>query len=87
MADHELLRMGVQAQLKAIDTKDWKMFDQIQTEKLQDKPWLKKYLNIVDDDLKGVNKLNRDYIGKDLDNEAYLEFWEDFTQSEIKAGR
>jgi hypothetical protein len=83
MIDPELLKYSIQAQMKAIQSNDFKTFDLIQKEKLENKPWLKSYLGIVDN----ADSLNKEYEGKGLDQSAYLEFWEDFSLEEKKPAK
>lgn len=79
--------MNIQAQLKAIEKNDFKMFDKIQKEKSEDREFLMIYLGITLNFDKGKNKeddratkkLNKEYEGKGLDQSAYQEFWQDFT--------
>lgn len=85
MIDPIVLKMNIQAQLKAIELEDFKTYDLIKSEKQSDKEWLMMYLGLtidfgnLNEEEKKKKKLNKDYEGKGLDQTAYLEFWQDFT--------
>lgn len=82
--DPDLLRLRIQAQLRAIDKNDFKTFDLIQTEKQNDREFLTTYLGLEENHGKQETeedkrrKLNSEYEGKGLDQSRYLEFWQDF---------